>query len=227
MPAGYIQHPTSRARMRTPIIVGMDPGASKGYAIVDPEDMRVRKSWSAPGVIAMGTSLAEVVDLLPAGALRHRPIWVACEFQYSQRVTTGEISADSIIKLAFRAGYMLRDASALLDAAEMFAPVPQRWKTELYSVGASLAKERFTAKLIRELDRAEMTRLAIIEQKNDDDVDDVLDAIGIAWAVWHVAAFPHRWREWRCDPEHIIPISPKRGQRQRRFKAATAKETEQ
>lgn len=206
--------------MRTPLVVGMDPGAEKGYALIDPEDMRTRRSWDAPRVVAMATSLSGLVDALPPRFLMYRPIWAAVEFQYAARVATGEISADSIIKLAFRAGYMLKECADLLEASEHFATVPHRWKIELYGEGGTKRKDVFTARLIRELHPDELRVLQKIEETDDKNVDDVLDAVGIAWATWRVSKFPRRWREWRCDPDTIIPYSPPAGTRKKRFQAA-------
>lgn len=207
--------------MRTPLIVGADPGAERGYAMIDPEDMRNRRTWDAPRVVAMGTSLAELIERVPAGLMRHRPIWAATEFQYAQRVETGEISADSIIKLAFRAGYIVRDMVAMLSADEHFAAVPQRWKVELYGTGATKRKDVFTARLIRELMPDELAVLQQIEEVGQKYVDDVLDAVGIAWALWRVAKrAPDQWREWRIDPDWIIPYQPPRGTRKKRFQSA-------
>jgi hypothetical protein len=206
--------------MRTPLVVGMDPGAEKGYALIDPEDMRTRRSWEAPRVVAMATSLGGLVESLPPRILVHRPIWAAVEFQYAQRVQTGEISADSIVKLAFRAGYMLKECADLLEAEEHFAATPQRWKVELRGSGANQRKDIFLARLLRELLPDELRSLQKIEETDDKNVDDVLDAIGIAWATWRVSGFPRRWREWRCDPETIIPYSPPAGTRKKRYLAA-------
>jgi hypothetical protein len=219
MATEYIKHPTTGKEMRTPLIVGMDPGQEKGYAIVDPEDMVSRKSFDAPRVIAMGTSISEVVAALPAKALRDRPIWAAVEFQYAQRVTTGEISADSIIKLAFRAGYMLAECLHVFGAEETFAAVPTRWKIELYSCGATLAKDKYTARLMREMMPDELRALQKIEEVDQKYVDDVVDAIGIAWAAWHMSKVPTRFREWRCDPDHIIPLVSY-GVRKKRFQSS-------
>lgn len=218
----YIKHPTTGAHMRTPLIVGMDPGAEKGYALVDPEKMRSRRSWDAPHVVAMGCSLSELIERIPAGVLKFRPIWACVEFQYAQRVQTGEISADSIIKLGFRAGYMLAECLHLMGADETLATVPQRWKTELFIGGASERKDRFTSKLMRELMPDELRELQKIEEEDDKQVDDVVDAIGIAWAAWHVRGAPARFREWRCDPERIIPYakSPTGAARKKRFQRA-------
>lgn len=213
-----IRHPASGKTMTTPIIVAMDPGAQKGYALLDPAEERCRKSWDAPRVVAQATTLAELVEQTPGHLLR-RPVWAVVEFQYAQRVSSGEISADSIIKLAFRAGYMLREAVDLLGAEEHFAVVPQKWKSELYPTGSNIRKEVFTGRLLRELFPDEVARLRVIEENDDKDVDDVLDAVGIGWALWHVTAFPQRWKTWRCEPEHIIPIERKRSRR-KLFQAA-------
>jgi hypothetical protein len=192
----------------------MDPGAEKGYALVDPRDMRVRPAWDAPNVVAVGTSIAEVVERSGNALAAGRKLWACVEFQYGSRVSTGEISADSVIKLAFRAGYMLAEATTLLGADEHFAVVPQRWKAELFP-SATLRKDVFLAKLLRQLMPDEVAAVRVVEERDEKNVDDVLDAIGIAWALAHVALFPHRWRTWKCDPARIIPIDQSLRKRKR------------
>jgi hypothetical protein len=219
----YIKHPHTGRTMRTPLILGMDPGEEKGYAVVDPEDMRNRQSFDAPRVLAMGTTLGEVVNQLDNYQMR-RPWWCMVEFQYVARVQTGEISADSIVKLAFRAGAMLLEASCLLGAQDWFTTTPQRWKSEVYAQGGSLRKDVFVNRLIRDLMPDERKRLQEIEEVHEKYVDDVVDSIGVAWALWHAATTsPSRWWSWHCDPEHIIPINLKINRR-KRFQQAVVSE---
>lgn len=215
-----IQHPITKKVMRTPLIVGMDPGAEKGYALVDPEVIRCRSEIDAPQIVAMGCSLSEMIDRAPAGIFTDRPVWACVEFQYAQRVTTGEISADSIIKLAFRAGYMLAECLWALGAEEHLSTVPQRWKNELFAFGATKPKHKFTRRLMRNMQPDELKELQKIEEVDAKFVDDVVDAIGIAWAVWHVCSFPARFAEWRCDADRIIPLVRKTT-KEKRFVIAT------
>ncbi len=211
--------------MRTPVIVGMDPGAEKGYALIDPEQMRDRKyDLRAPRVLAMSTTLAGLIEAAPPLVLKVRPVWVGVEFQYGQRVSTGEISADSIIKLAFRAGYMLDEARHVLAAEEAFAAVPQRWKPEVFMAGCNLAKSVFTERLFRCLEPDEVVMLKAIANENEDNVDDVLDGVGFAWAIAHAMKYPGRLSDWRTNPDRIIPLD-KATMRRRKILAAARRQT--
>jgi len=203
-----IPNPRDGKTIRTPLIVSMDPGAEKGYALMDPEDIVERKSLRTPRILALATTLADLLVF----AARHfpgRPVWVIVEYQYSSRVTSGEISADSIIRLAFRAGFMAAEAMLTIpNVIDGFAATPHQWKDLLYARGSTLRKDIFCERLKRELTPAEIELFANIP---DDNVDDVLDAIGIGWALHYAPqGDPTVLRKWRVTFDHILPMSPNR-----------------
>lgn len=229
--AEYIANPFTGRRMRVPLINGMDPGAARGYAIVDPEDIVERRNLSAPRVLAIGTQLVDVLHAIDA----KRPLWHIVEFQYTSRVTSGEISAESIVKLAFRAGFMLRDAMA--DAKtecviDQFAAVPRQWKAEIWRGGATLRKDVFCERIRRQLTPKEVAQFSAINHNNH---HDVLDAIGIAWALWFAAQDAAKLRSWHVTHDRIIPLRARKkagggfmkgpiGERQRAAREALMRE---
>ncbi len=212
-----------------PLIVGMDPGAQKGYALVDPDPRFLhqhrRASIVAPSVLAIGTEVAQIRDV----ALSHgRPIWSMVELQYVQRVTSGEISALAIVRLAFRAGFMLRDADTVLAGARTFAAVPigeWGWKEKIFAGGAGrVRKDIFTERLKRQLTPREAGLLRDLKQ---DLVDDVLDAIGIAWALSNALKHPATLEKWHVNASHMLPVAEKQSRKITQFRKALINERDE
>ncbi len=211
MTALHMVNPFTGATHRFPLIVGMDPGEHKGYALVDTEDIVERKTSRFPRVLQLGTSIDTIRDKLNSyGAdAGRRPVWSVVELQYTERITTGEISAESIVKLAFRAGYMIREAHALPNAEEMFAAVPNRWKCHIFAKGGGMRKDIFCEKVKRQLVGPESELLTGLP---DTHLMDVLDGIGIAWALWAAMQRADSGEElalWRVWPDRIIPKAKK------------------
>lgn len=210
----YICNPRDGKQIRTPLILSMDPGAEKGYALLDPEDLVPRRSWDSPRVVALATTLGDLLERWRVPEVR--PVWVIVEYQYGSRVTSGEISADSIIRLAFRAGFMCCEAMCKVpNVIDAFAATPHQWKEQLYSGGAHLRKDMFCERLKRELVPSELALFKGIKAEN---VDDVLDAIGIGTAL-HFAPMgdPTTLRKWRVTFDHILPLPPKRNRPPRNY----------
>lgn len=208
----------------TPLIIACDPGEKRGYALVDPRQPWTRAKLIAPRVIAVGTKPGPLLLLAHSMSVAQniaRPIWTIGEFQYAQRVSGGEISAESIIKLAFRAGYMLRDMATPFQIAEdpmggaimrdydidrQFAATPQWWKPEIGD--PNLRKDIFCERVKRQLTTEELELLRAVPLTH---TEDVLDAIGIAWAL---SAYANRGGDlslWEVDGDgRIIPKGPPR-----------------
>lgn len=211
-------NPFTGASHRFPLIVGMDPGANKGYALLDCEDIVERRSSRFPRAIELATCIDDIRDRLgffgeDAG---RRPVWSVVELQYTERITTGEISPDSIVKLAFRAGYMIREAHALPNAEEMFAATPNRWKCQLFANGGTIRKDIFCEKVKRQLVGSELELLAAMPDTHQ---MDVLDGIGIGWGLYSAMLRQDSGKEinqWRVWPDRIIPRATKPGRMTKR-----------
>ena len=203
MTAQYITDTRTGQRVRMPLILGIDPGAEKGYALIDPEQPVIRRSVTTPRVLFLATDILDVRACLYGNV---RPLWVIVEYQYGNRVGAGEISADSIIRLAFRAGFMLREAATLPCCVDKFASPPSSWKDEVFTHGKGIRKDVFCNKLKARLTPEE---LALFEPIADRNTDDVLDAIGIAWALALVMGDPKRVGGWRVTDSHILPLEKK------------------
>ena len=208
-PQQQMRNPFSGKVERLPLIVGMDPGEHKGYALIDTEDVVERGRLTAPRAICLATSIEPIQKMLASGArdARYRPVWSMVELQYTSRISTGEISPESIVKLAFRAGFMLREAHGLPNAVEMFAAPPAAWKCQIFPSGGTMRKDVFCEKVRRQLMPQEEAMLAKLE---DTHRQDVLDGVAIAWSLWCALTTPdlgltiEGWRVW---PGHILPKS--------------------
>jgi hypothetical protein len=218
-------NPLTSSTELLPLIVGMDPGAEKGYALVDPDPRLLhqhrRPTIVAPSLLKIGTEIAHV---LPSNA-QGRPVWTMVELQYVERVTSGEISALSIVRLAFRAGFMLRDASAALGDRLMFAATPHDWKAMIFAGGsANVRKDIFTERLKRQLLPRERTLFASIKP---DLVDDVLDAAGIAWALARALNKPDLLTKWLVTPQRMLPVPAKTVRKSTQFRKALVAEKQE
>lgn len=205
--APQMKNPFTGAAHRFPLIVGMDPGEHKGYALIDTEDIVERKSTRYPRVVELSTTIGDIRKRLGSFGqdAGRRPVWSVIELQYTERITTGEISPESIVKLAFRAGYMLRESHALPNAEEMFAATPNRWKSTIFHGGGTIRKDIFCERIKRQLVGEELEMLAACDDTHQ---MDVLDGIGIGWALYNVLHMVDDGKEltnWRVWPDRIIP----------------------
>ena len=220
--APQMKNPFTGVSHRFPLITAADPGEHKGYALADSEDIVERKTLRTPRIVAIGTSLTPILNRLELPGLdrNRRPMWGCVELQYTARVTTGEIAADSIVKLAFRAGYMVRELADPqgVDACELFAATPHRWKCTVWPKGDGMRKDAFCEKVKRQLtaDELELLRIALepySEAERATRILDLLDAIGIAWALYlalHNSDAGRDLEQWRIWPDRILPKAGKR-----------------
>lgn len=230
MTAPTWQNPITGNHEILPLIVGMDPGAEKGYALVDPDPRLLhqhrRPTIVAPSLLAIGTDLAEMAEAVERiRADGPRPVWAMVELQYVERVTSGEISALSIVRLAFRAGFMLRDAAAELEPCTMLAATPHDWKALVFRGGAAnVRKDIFTERLKRQLLPRERTLFAGLPAAL---VDDVLDAAGMAWALSAALAKPDLLKRWHVTADRMLPVTAKTVRKSTQFRKALVAEKQE
>jgi len=160
------------------MILAVDPGEKMGLAIVNPLLRRIashRSALPACEVVRVATSWEGLGPLpeIDEGVV---------EYQYGGRIHRGprRVSAASVIKLAFRAGH----AAALIPAPIRYALAPQVWKGSLCSGGGTIAKAAFCNRISRNLTDSERAQ---VWQFPENRRLDVLDAIGLAWAVAHMS----------------------------------------
>lgn len=139
------------------IVLGIDPGAQPGYAILH------APSGCAPSLAGVYTSYPQIG--VPHVVVIERP-----EIRKGSR---GRISLKSVVTLAFTAGQQLGEAKTNPLCQGFFAYTPTKWKNILYTGGIQVKKEVFCNRILADFpDDLSMLKLTL----------DQIDAIGIAWA---------------------------------------------
>lgn len=159
------------------MILGIDPGQNRGYALID-ETEELERLWGlrCGRILATGKTLDDIVAAYPGG-----PVRIICEYQYGGRIFTGEVRARDVIKLAFRAGFACCEAMTVFDVTEAVAIRPQAWKGALFRNGGQVVKNVYTNRLEKLLTRPE--RRLVPKNTKGKLLPDPLDAIGLAWAL--------------------------------------------
>lgn len=151
-------------------VIAIDPGENAGYAAISDATPVQRRFGSYPPVIAVGHAFVEVKNTVKDCAY-------VSEYQYARK----DIRRDTTIKLAFRAGWLLRQAGSTTD---QFALTPREWKNLLFRNGVQLRKDVFCARVEAMLTDAERGLLGDAKQSHR---LDILDAIGLGWAFQLIA----------------------------------------
>lgn len=151
-------------------VLAIDPGERAGFAWIGGIPV-LRKalgaSWAFPQVWDLWTDPAKSVVT---------PRATVVEYQYANP----KIKRTNLIKLSFRAGFLLREHCGF---SRTFAMAPLEWKGKLFRNGASVKKEIFCNRIEALLLPAE--RVLLDEVKTAHRLD-CLDAIGLAWVFWGV-----------------------------------------
>lgn len=157
------------------MILGVDPGQLRGYSLIDETDELPR---------AFGLRLGRILwagdRLTHAPELKEVPRCIV-EYQYGGRIHSGQIRAADVIKLSFRAGFMLCEAMVTYGVDSAVAITPQAWKPCLFRGGERIEKAIYTNRLTKLVTAQE--RRIFPRDKKGNLSPDCLDASGLAWAL--------------------------------------------
>jgi hypothetical protein len=160
-------------------IIGIDPGLRPGYAATS-GPLRVRKHFQASEVVAVAESWRGMLDQIAIG----RKYRIAVEGQFSGRIysKSDPVSAESIIKLAFSAGYQAAQATHADYCLGCYPLQPSEWKDALYREGGRTRKDVFCNRIRDALLPHEAAKIQALDLTPKREMD-ILDAIGLAWAL--------------------------------------------